>query len=296
PENLSSGGPAIIYYFRAAEKMVKNGKADSSLLVDIYDQTTEIIDHNLNTAQTAGDSKGIANWENVKGNIELSFEPYATCKDLISIYSLKFNNTPNDVALLKKITKILDKKDCTDSELFFRATENLHKAEPSARTAELMAKMYIKREDYNKAAEYLLEAIKLYEDDNERADAHFFLANVYYQLKQLSSARAQCYEVLKVRPNEGKTYILIGDLYASSAKECGDNQLTERVAYWAAVDKYYKAKSVDPSVEELAITKINTFSQYFPATETIFFYDLKKGDSYTVGCWINETTIVRSSD
>ena len=85
-------------------------------------------------------------------------------------------------------------------------------------------------------------------------------------------------------------------MYATSAKECGDNDLTNRVAYWAAVDKYYKAKSVDPSVEDLANTKINTFSQYFPAHETIFFYDLKKGDSYTVGCWINETTTVRTSD
>lgn len=295
-EGNQSGGPAIIYYFRAAEKIVKNGKADSSLLVDIYDQTSEIIDHNLDAAVTSGDAKSSANWENVKGNIELSFEPYATCKDLIRIYSLKFSNTPNEVSLLKKITKILDKKDCTDSELFFKATENLHQAEPTARSAELMGKMYIKREDYSKAAEFLLEAIKLYEDDNDRADANYLLANVYYQLKQYSNARSQCYEILKVRPNDGKAYILIGDLYATSAKECGDNQLTERVAYWVAVDKYYKAKSVDSTVEELATTKINTFSQYFPATETIFFYDLKKGDSYTVGCWINETTTVRSSD
>jgi len=57
-----------------------------------------------------------------------------------------------------------------------------------------------------------------------------------------------------------------------------------------------KAKAVDPSVEELARTKINTFSQYFPLKETTFFYDLAEGDSYTVGCWINETTKVRTSD
>jgi len=295
-EGLNSGGQVIIYYFRAAEKMVKSEKSEKTLLVDIYDQTTEIIDENLKKAQAANDAKAIANWEIVKGNIELSFEPYATCEDLISIYEIKFKATPEDVDLLKKLTKILDKKNCTDSDLFFKATENLHQAEPSARSAELMGKMYIKREDYNKAIEYLQEAIKLYEDDNERADVHYLLANVYFQIKQFSNARAQCYDVLKVRPNEGKTYILIGDLYAASAKECGDNPLTEKVAYWPAVDKYYKAKSVDPTVEELATTKINTFSQYFPATETVFFYDLKKGDSYTVGCWINETTTVRTSD
>jgi tetratricopeptide (TPR) repeat protein len=295
-EGNASGGPALIYYFRAAEKLVKAEKAEKSILVDIYDKASDIIDFNLEECQAKNDTKNIANWENVKTNIELSFEPYATCEDLISIYTIKFNNTPNDIDLLKKITKILDKKNCTDSELFFKATENLHNLEPTANSAELMGKMYIKKEDYTKATTYLLQAIELFEDDNDRADVNYLLANVYFQVKQFSNARAQCYEVLKVRPNDGKAFILIGDLYASSAKDCGDNDLTNKVAYWAAVDKYYKAKSVDPSVEELAVTKINTFSQYFPATQTIFFYDLNKGDSYTVGCWINETTTVRTSD
>lgn len=295
-EGNASGGPALIYYFRAAEKMVKAEKAEKAVLVDIYDIASDIIDFNLKECQAKNDTKNIANWENVKTNIELSFEPYATCEDLISIYTIKFNNTPDNVELLKKITKILDKKDCTSSELFFKASESLHNLEPTANSAELMGKMYIKKEDYNKAATYLQQAITLFEDNNDKADAYFLLANVYFQIKQYSNARSQCYEVLKIRPNDGKAYILIGDLYAVSAKDCGDNDLTDKVAYWAAVDKYYKAKSVDPSVEELATTKINTFSRYFPATERGFFYDLKAGDTYTVGCWINETTTVRFSD
>ena len=295
-EKNKSSGPSLIYYFRAAEKMVKAGKADKSLLVDIYDQTSTIIEANIKEYTQKGKTKSVTNWENIKGNIELSFEPYATCEDLISIYTVKFNETPEDIDLLKKITKILDKKNCTDSDLFFKATENLHRLEPTANSAELMGKMYIKRENYAGAVDYLLQAISLYEDDNDRADAHFLLANVYFQIKQYSKARSQCYETIKIRPNDGKAYILIGDMYAASAKDCGDNDLTSKVAYWAAVDKYYKAKSVDESVAELAKTKINTFSQYFPTLETIFFYDLKEGDTYTVECWINETTTVRTSD
>jgi tetratricopeptide (TPR) repeat protein len=295
-EGNESSGPALIFYFRSAEKMVKAEKAEKIILVDIYDQASNIIDYNLKDCQEKGDTRNIANWENVKTNIELSFEPYATCEDLISIYTIKFNDAPKDLDLLKKITKILDKKNCTDSDLFFKASENLHSVEPTANSAELMGKMYIKKEDYNKAASYLLEAISLSDDNNDKADAQYLLANVYFQLKQYSNARAQCYEVIKIRPNDGKAYILIGDLYASTAKDCGDNDLTDKVAYWAAVDKYYKAKAVDPSIEELANTKINTFSKYFPLTARGFFYDLKAGDSYTVGCWINETTIVRFSD
>ncbi len=295
-EKNNSSGPSLIYYFRAAEKMVKAEKAEKSLLVDIYDQTTTIIETNIKEYTEKGKTKSVTNWENIKGNIELSFEPYATCEDLISIYTVKYNEKPEDVDLLKKITKILDKKNCTGSDLFFQATENLHRLDPTAKSAELMGKLYIKREDYNGAADYLQQAVSLFEDDNDRADAHYLLANVYSQIKQYSKARSHCYETLKIRPNDGKAYILIGDMYVASAKKCGDNDLTTKVAYWAAVDKYYKAKSVDGSVAELAKTKINTFSQYFPALETIFFYDLKKGDTYTVECWINETTTVRTSD
>ncbi|MCD4731728.1 MAG: tetratricopeptide repeat protein [Bacteroidales bacterium] len=295
-EKNNSSGPSLIYYFRAAEKMVKAEKAEKSLLVDIYDQTSTIIESNIKEYTEKGNKKSVTNWENIKGNIELSFEPYATCEDLISIYTVKFNETPEDVSLLKKITKILDKKNCTNSDLFFQATENLHRLEPTAKSAELMGKMYIKRENYTGAVEYLQQSISLFEDDNDRADAHYLLANVYFQIKQYSKARSHCYETIKIRSNDGKAYILIGDMYAASAKNCGDNDLTAKVSYWVAVDKYYKAKSVDESVAELANNKINTFSQYFPALETIFFYDLKKGDTYTVECWINETTTVRTSD
>ncbi len=284
-------GPILIYYFRSAEKMVKSEKIEKAVLVDIYDTESDIIDYNIKN-----NPKKVANWEAVKGNIELSFEPYATCEDLISIYTVKFNESPNDIDLLKKITKILDKKNCTDSDLFFQATENLHKAEPSAGSAKLMGKMYIKKENYPKALEFLKQATELQEDPNEKADIFYLMAVVNYQQKKYTQARSNCYDVLKYRSNDGKAYILIGNMYAVSSKSCGNNDLTAKVAYWAAVDKFIKARNVDSSVADEAKKLITLYSQYFPATETIFFYDLKKGDKYKVECWINETTTVRTSD
>lgn len=297
-EGNESNGPVLIYYFRSAEKMVKNEKVDAGLLVDIYDQTSEIIEYNLKKYVAEGKTKEATNWENVKGNIELSFEPWATCPDLISLYSVKFNETPNDLELVRKIVKILDKKDCTDSDLFLEALKKLIELEPepTAQSTELLGKLYIKRGQNDEGAKYLIQAAELCTDNNDKADIHYLLANVYFQQKQNSKARSHCYEVLKLRPNDGKAYILIGDLYASSAKICGGDELKDKVVYWVAVDKYLKAKSIDPSVTDLAKTKINTYTQYFPNTETIFFFDLVKGDSYQVECWINESTTVRTSD
>ena len=84
-------------------------------------------------------------------------------------------------------------------------------------------------------------------------------------------------------------------MYAASADACGTDEISKKAAYWAAVDKYYRAKSIDPSLEQVANERIYSYSRAFPALERLFFHDLKEGDSYTVGCWINETTTVRSS-
>jgi hypothetical protein len=96
-----------------------------------------------------------------------------------------------------------------------------------------------------------------------------------------------------LNPAWGDPYILIGDAYARS-KNCFENEFEKTTIYWAAVDKFMKAKTVDPETEEKANERIDTYPKYFPDVETIFFYSLQEGDSYTVGCWINETTKVRS--
>ena len=52
---------------------------------------------------------------------------------------------------------------------------------------------------------------------------------------------------------------------------------------------------VNPDSEE-ANKQIARASAGFPPTKDLFFYGKQKGDSYTVGCWINETTTIRVSE
>ena len=89
--------------------------------------------------------------------------------------------------------------------------------------------------------------------------------------------------------------MLIGDLYAESAKKCGNNDLTSKVAYWAAVDKYIQAKKADPEMAAALNKRIAIYKAHFPTTETMFFYNIKAGDKYKVPCWINELTIALAS-
>jgi len=290
--NNSEGSP-LVYYFRTIIGMVDMQKLDKSAIVDGYDQISQIIDFNLKKYQD--NAQKIAIWENIKGNIESTFEPFATCPDLIAMYDKKFAETPDDVELLKKITNILDRKKCTDSELFFKSTEKLHQLEPSAQSAYLMGTLNLKKDKLSKAADYMQEAANLFEDNQDKIKALDILASIFYSQRNFSQARATAYKILAVNPNYGKAYMLIGDLYAASASMCTGDDLSGATVFWAAVDKYAKARSVDASVEADASSKISQFSKHFPASSDLFFRDMQEGSSYTVGCWINETTTIRAA-
>ena len=284
--------PVISYYFRTTIKMVREEKADGTLIVDNYDQIINIIEHNLEKYKS--NSKKLEQWQSLKGNIEAEFEPYATCEDLVPLYTRKFEENPSDIVLLQKITDILDSKKCHDSQLYFDASVQLYKLEPSPESAFLIAKMYLREKDYNEALIYLGQATSM-EDADKLADAYYYMALCNQQANDYREARKNARLTLDNNPNYGAAYILIGDIYAASAKECGGNDLTNKVAYWAAVDKYYKAKRVDETVAEIANSRINSYAAHFPTTETIFFYNLKEGEDYEVECWINEKTKVRAA-
>lgn len=277
----------LMSYMQYATKMVEKKIVGKEVVMDVFDKVNDYAEWNIKNKPTDTTFKA------AKTGIEQYFEPYATCPDLIAIFSKKFDANPNDTILLAKITKILDKKKCTDDELFFKATENLHKLSPTAKSAYLMGKLCLSKNQFAKAAEYLNEAAKLFTDNEEKADCYLVLAQAYLETNQFSAARSAAYKVIEFRPSSGYAYMLIGEMYARSAKSCGDNELTTKVAYWAAVDKFAKARSVDPSLEKQANEKISFYSRYFPNDETIFFYGLQKGSAYTVGCWIGETTTVR---
>ena len=284
---------SIVFYFRSTIKMVKQGKAEETLIIDTYDELSTLIESNIDRNQD--NAKKLAQWENAQNNVEKTFEPYATCEALVGIYGKKFTETPDDIDLLKKITKILKKKKCTDSELFFGATKKLYEMEPTPKSAMLMGQMLIVDKEYANAAKYMEEAIAMIEDEKEKAEILSDLVKIYYKLNQFQKARSYARKAIKLNPSDGMSYILIGDMYAASASDCGSNEISSKAAYWAAIDKYMQAKRSDSELSSLANKRIATYSKYFPAVDKIFFHDLKEGDSYKVECWINETTTVRAA-
>lgn len=291
-QGKNSQADVILVHMNSLTKLVQAGLKEPEEVLQAYSQLMEIVDHNIEN--NPKDAERF--YKPAKKNIENMFEPYATCDNIVSIYGPKFEENPEDIELLEKVTSMLSKSDCTSEELFYKTTRNLHDLKPTAESAFLMGRLENDAENHESAVEYFQEAIELYEDDEDKKRAYMLMAEISYRaLEEYPQARRFALEASELDPEDGRPYILIGEMYARTASSCGDNELTKAVAYWAAVDKFIQARNVenDPEIIERANKLISTYRKYFPDKETAFFYGLTEGDTYRVECWINETTRVR---
>ena len=288
----------LYYYLLSVIKQVKKGQLEKVKIVEAYDKLSAIAEWNIeNNASKKKNYKAIA------GSLEQMASPYMTCEDLINMFTPKFETTPDDIELLKKMTSLLEKQGCEKEDLYYEGTKQLIKLEPTAETALLAGNMSVSRENWNNAIQYLEQAAELFTGkqaenpdenyDKELAKAYYLLTVAYKEKGSYLTARSYAYKNLELEPDNGRVYILIGLMYASSAGSCGEGPVHSKSAYWAAVDKFYKAKAVDESVAGEANNLIAGYSGKFPKDEDIFFYNLDIGGSYKVECWINETTTVR---
>ncbi|RMG78798.1 MAG: hypothetical protein D6707_09300 [Bacteroidetes bacterium] len=279
----------LIYLYNALYLKYKKTN-DNTELLEYYPKLIEVADYQINNAKK---EKTVKKYTTAKQNIEKIFAEVASCEDLVKLFEPKFNAAPEDTALLKQITQLFNKRDCTDEELFVKAATNLHKANPSPESAFNIGKVLAKKDRCGEAVKYFLEAAEGSSNNETKTDAYMMAAKCSFNNKQFANVRTYAKKALAINPNLGEAYILIGDAYAVSAKSCGDDPCKSKAAYWAAYDKYMKAKSVDTSVAETASKKAANVKAQFPKKADCFFYGLNEGDSFTVECWINETTQVR---
>lgn len=217
--------------------------------------------------------------------------PYAPCSVLEQVYGKKLETSKDDLTAVKKIVTTMNKGGCVNSPVFAEALEILHKAEPGALSAYLMGNFSIKREEIDKAIEYFNEAIRLFETNEQKVDVYYMLGNAYMIKGNYSEARASALNALKIKPNFGKAYILIGKLYAYSGGRCSSADYIPLSVAWAAADKFNRAKAVDPSCTEEANKELGRLQ--FPTREEKFKRGLNAGDPVHIGCWIQENTTVR---
>ena len=287
----NNSSPAVLATFmQASYSLYEQGKITDLQVIDDYATTSDIIIDLL--ARQPDDENALA----VRESVDLGFvvSNATSCQSLLNFFTPDYEKRKGEPAYIKKVVSFLELKDCRDAPLYVKAAEGLYSIEPSAEAAFNLAKQFLIKEDFNKAVHYYQEAIKLETIPSNKADYYYQMGQVMNsRLKQPEKARDYALEVIKIRPDWGEPYILLGDTYASG-KDCFTDEFEQATVFWAAVDMFITAKNIDSSVVDKANERIEIYSNYFPDVETIFFYGYQNGDNYTVGCWINETTKVRS--
>ena len=149
---------------------------------------------------------------------------------------------------------------------------------------------------YSDAVSCLEDSYNNASDEAKKAQYALVIAKLNYgNLRNFPAARTWARKAAGHKSGWGEPYVLIGKLYASSGPLCGSGTgfESQRVV-WVAIDQWNKAKSVDPGVASEAQRLINRYAQYMPAKDDLFMNGIKPGSSYTVPCWINESTTVRA--
>ena len=214
----------------------------------------------------------------------------ATCELLIPLYTTNFEKFKTDAIWLRRAVSRMNDKDCTENDLYPKMVEAYVNAAPSSDAYVFYAGILLDKGEDNKAVEYFDKAISLETDNYKKAKYYYRLALIMKNKGALSKSRGYCYDALKQRPSMGSAYLLIANLYASSANNCGTDEFSKRMVYVAAADKARKAKSVDPSIGSTADKYITSYMASAPEKKLIFTEGKTSGTPYTIGCWINETT------
>ncbi len=232
-------------------------------------------------------------FEGVKG--------YFPCSHFKEKYYTSLSELPDDCDDLRAIYSKLKFGGCADWDEAYTTLENKMKQVCKVTTTTSVASeayQALQNGDYQKAIELFTEKANAASDPMQKSKYEFLIAKIYYaHLKQFPNARTWALKAASSRPNWGDPYILIGQLYASSGPLCGPGRgWDSQVVVWPAIDKWNYAKQIDPSVAAEANKWINRYSQYMPKKEDVFMRSTTVGKNYKVGCWIQETTKVRTSD
>jgi len=274
--------------FAVADDLLKKNMITKDEYVNLYLKFAEYADKK-------GPKYKADQYEDVRTTIDALFfnAGVADCATLEGFMTAKFEKDPTNMEVLKDIARVLKRGECTDLPLFASVAEALYKADPNAEAAYNLAILFLKRQEYDKTETYLKEAIAKGTNNEDKAEYYLRLAQINLSKKQLAEAKRNALEALKLNANLGSAYVVIGNAYAAYSKSYGEDDFDHAAVFWVVVDKFNKAKQVDPALTEEVNGLIATYSRHFPSKDEAFFRSVKPGDSFKVGDWINETTVAR---
>ncbi len=307
-DNANFKNPKALYlYFSSLVDLNKAGSKDLQEVFDVYDEVTEKIEvengkltdqiSKLLPKEEAGTLtskekkklKGyITNSESfgkIAGSIDAKLGPLADCTNLIPLYQKTFDEKKGDVVWVKRAVGLMFNKECTDDPMFQKLFEAQLALDPSATAYVYGGTLKMKNGDTNGALADFDKALSLETDSKKKSKIAYKVAVINKRKGRKSAARKYAQKAIDADQSNGRAYLLIANLYATSANACGTTTFEKRAIYWKAADMARKAGRVDPSLGSTANRSAKSYSAKAPTKEMIFSSGMA-GKTVTFKCWV----------
>lgn len=224
-------------------------------------------------------------------NLDAIIAKEASCENLIPLYQSSLAENKTNAVWLNRAAGRMKSKECTDDPLFVTIVESLHALAPSANSAYYLGILNDKSGNSDEALRYYEESISLETDPYKKAKTLYKIALEFKAKGRKSKARSYAQKALSYQPSLGKAYLLIANLYASSANACGNTQFEKRAVYWLAANTARKAAKVDASIKKAALKTAKSYEGRAPS-KTDVFTEGNAGATIKFSCWINSSVKV----
>lgn len=303
---------ALYLYFSSLVDLYNEGKKDLQTVFDTYDDVTEKIDEEnakltdiiskllpkeeagtltskekrrLKVATTNSESYG-----KIAGSVDSKLGALADCENLIPLYQKSFEAKKSDVTWVKRAVGRMFSKECTDDPMFQKLFEAQLALDPSATAYVYGGTLKRKAGDTKGAIADFNKALELETDSKKKSNIAYKIATSYRRSSK-STSRRYALQAIDANSANGKAYLLIANLYATSANDCGSTPFEKRAIYWKAADMARKAGRVDPSLSGRANQSAASYSAKAPSKTDIFNSGMA-GKTISFSCWVGGSVTV----
>ena len=305
----------LLTYFKLAVELFDEGIKTAEELFNKYDEISEKVESevenytlklnvflpsndSIQTIYTKKDAQKIRaynsylkGYEQISKGMDISLGIRANCDNLIILYDKNYHENKNDGLWLQRAMNRLADKDCIDTELFVRILQQKNNLDPNPDTSYYLGIIKDREGKSDEALDYYNQAIELQKDGYKKAKILFKIATNFKKSGLFFKARNYYRKALGFNPSMGKCYIAIAQMYASSAKNCGSDNFSQRAVYWLASVEALKASKVDSNLKKAANSSSENYLAKAPQKSEIFSSG-REGEIIKIGCWIGSSVKV----
>ena len=277
----------VAIYFKNLCDDYQNDIVDAMTIVNTYDAYAQYFD-NIAPEQ-----------QEFKDQFEQCFglSGAASCENLEAIFSKKVADNPEDAKLVEQAFKLMSRANCS-SDFFFSVGEKHYANKPSSDVAMLLAQGFQNVKNFDKANQYLREALAVETVAEEREKLYVRIGILDMSMNNFATAVEAFREAQAINPENAHAPFFLAQCYVNGAKGCSG--LQKDAIYWVAYDLIQKALPLlevsDPERVEAAKQLAAAYRAAFPTSEECFFNEVADGSSFTVNCGFAQgvSTTVRS--